>query len=89
MEGHDEQYLGDQMELFSGGFEHIHVTFDVHLRARGHGIVVGYTVRDGITDEWVGAQVPIVLADLTSVTKVCVIMASVLDSARNHLAPFP
>lgn len=89
MDTDDQRYLGDQMEMFPQGFEHLHLEINVHFRVRGDSIAVGYILRDGLTDEWIASQVPVGGGYLCNVDLVADEIKQLVQSVRDRLEPFP
>ena len=84
----DQRYLGEQLSLFTNGYEWIVIHFDVHLAAEHDQIQIGYTVVDGLTREWIAAQVPQEMVRLSEAPRAAAVMAEVIEFCRERVEPF-
>lgn len=85
----DRRYLGDQLAMFEGGYEHLCVTFCCYLDADLQTVAVNYLVRETATFEWVACQVPVWLGGLLNLPGAAAAIEEVLTVARERMAPFP
>lgn len=82
------EYLGEQMGLFAGGYQHVQLTLTAHLTGSGTTVPIGLVVRDHPTGELLAMQVPVIVGDLRNVEEMSLQIVKALEEIRAMLIPF-
>lgn len=83
-----QQYLGEQLALFQGGYEHIRLQFDVHFLTYHDEVQLGVVLFDGPTGEWIAAEVHQEHCSVRDAEAIAPVIADIIAMARGHLSPF-
>lgn len=83
-----KQYLGDQLTMFEGGYDHIMVELTCHMHRGMRDVQVGVKLTDHKTGELIAYQVPVIPGDLCETHLLGVRLAEVIRFVGLYISPF-
>jgi hypothetical protein len=88
MAADSRQYLGEQMALFQGGYEHIQFQLTGHMRGSDDLVTIGLRLQDHATGDLIAYEVPTLRGDLNHLGELGGDIARLLQFIHGELSPF-
>lgn len=79
----------EQVTLFDGGYTKVTLELYVHLDAESNTVLVGHTLLDTPTRQWIGAQAFDFTGPLTSLFDALTVIRAQMQRALEVCNPFP
>lgn len=88
MDSDTAEYLGEQLALFAGGYQHVMIELTAHATGSGDTIPIGVRITDHATDELIAYQVPVIVGNLRDLGALAAEITDLFSYVRNALNPF-